>query len=248
MKTTYLPGDIQERIKELLHNSNISQEELAIYIGISPSKLSRFLRRETSVIEPCYLVMIATFFRVSTDFLLGTTNDKVPVDYEVQNLGLSAVAIRRLINGEVDAGVISQLIEHGSAGEITHSIRSLQDDPVSQSLDMAARLTSQIITYAEADGTISAAPENEYIRQEAKTCVSDAEDQFLTQQRINKLSSALMDDLIKEDVYLHDLDDVITRHYLEEAYDEAKEKSRVGFQKHEGFQRFSSYGCFCVRR
>lgn len=231
MNNTYLPGEIQDRIRELMYENDVTQEQLAADLDISPSKLSRFLHRKTDAIEYWLLIRMSEYFHVSTDFLLGLNNDKLPLDYEVSYLGLSAVAVRRLINGEVDPGVISQLIEHKSAGEITHGIRMLQDDLVKDSLDAAACLTSQVITSAIADGAIEDTPKVESMRREAKSCVFDTEEQLITETRIHKLSTELVNDLISQEVYLHDRDSFISRYELQTAYNEARAETYVGLVK-----------------
>lgn len=62
------------------------------------------------------------------------TNDRIPIDYELQNLNLSGSAVRKLITGEVDANVVSQMIEHDLAGVVTQRVREIQDYEVREGI------------------------------------------------------------------------------------------------------------------
>ncbi|NFI38762.1 helix-turn-helix transcriptional regulator [Clostridium botulinum] len=66
---------LNERIKKLRKERDITQEELAKNIGVSTSMVGMY---ETNARKPSYEVLskIAKYFRVSTDYLLGETNYK----------------------------------------------------------------------------------------------------------------------------------------------------------------------------
>ena len=58
------------RLKELRKEKNLSQQKMAEMLNI---KQQSYIRYEQDTSEPCYemLVIIAKFFNVSTDYLLG---------------------------------------------------------------------------------------------------------------------------------------------------------------------------------
>lgn len=62
------------RLKELRNERELSQRELAKAIGVSPKAVNFW---ELGVNEPkaSYIIALAKFFGVSTDYLLGVTND-----------------------------------------------------------------------------------------------------------------------------------------------------------------------------
>lgn len=62
------------RLKELRNERKLSQRELAKAIGVSPKAVNFW---ELGVNEPkaSYIIALAKFFGVSTDYLLGVTND-----------------------------------------------------------------------------------------------------------------------------------------------------------------------------
>jgi len=64
---------LSERIKELRQESNLSQSALAKIIGVSQKAIDYW---ERGVNEPkaSYIIKMADFFDVSTDYLLGREN------------------------------------------------------------------------------------------------------------------------------------------------------------------------------
>jgi len=74
MSNTYLPGDTRQRIQDLIKNRKITQAELAEKVGLSNSALSRYLQGRTTNLGDGFIIRIAKYFDVSTDFLLGETD------------------------------------------------------------------------------------------------------------------------------------------------------------------------------
>ena len=73
MDTVFLPGDVRQRLSDLMKRYNVSQTELARKIGCNDSLLSRFLSGKTNKLSNKNITRIAKAFNVSTDFLLGVT-------------------------------------------------------------------------------------------------------------------------------------------------------------------------------
>lgn len=71
MEREYLPGNVRERIQELLKERGITQAQLAARIGSTESAVSRFISGKTDKINAEHIIRIAKAFNVSTDFLLG---------------------------------------------------------------------------------------------------------------------------------------------------------------------------------
>ena len=71
MKTVII---FKDRLKQLRKQANLQQKELGEQIGLSANAISMMEtgNRETSFEK---LVMLAEFFHVSTDYLLGVTDD-----------------------------------------------------------------------------------------------------------------------------------------------------------------------------
>ena len=112
MSDTYLPGDTRQRIHDLIKNRKITQAELAEKVGLSNSALSRYLQGRTTNLGDGFIIRIAKYFDVSTDFLLGETDIPDRKNYDIEELRLSAETAKLLYTGKVDASVLNQLIEH----------------------------------------------------------------------------------------------------------------------------------------
>ncbi len=122
MEQAYLPGTVRQRIQELIKERKITQAELAVEIGMAESSLSRFLSEKTDKIGDEYIIKIADFLGVSTDFILGQTDFPERRNYDIGELGLSYKAAMALYTREVDTDVVNRILENPQFPEITRMI------------------------------------------------------------------------------------------------------------------------------
>ena len=122
MEQAYLPGTVRHRIQELIKERKITQAELAAEIGMAESSLSRFLSEKTDKIGDEYIIKIADFLGVSTDFILGQTAFPERRNYDIEELGLSYKAAMALYTREVDTDVVNRILESPQFPEITRVI------------------------------------------------------------------------------------------------------------------------------
>lgn len=122
MEQVYLPGTVRHRIQELIKERKITQAELAAEIGMAESSLSRFLSEKTDKIGDEYIIKIADFLGVSTDFILGQTAFPERRNYDIEELGLSYKAAMALYTREVDTDVVNRILESPQFPEITRMI------------------------------------------------------------------------------------------------------------------------------
>ena len=122
MEQTYLPGTVRERIQDQLKERKITQGELAAEIGMAESSLSRFLSAKTDKIGDEYIIKIADFLGVSTDFILGQTDFPERRNYDIGELGLSYKAAMALYTREVDTDVVNRILENSQFPTITRMI------------------------------------------------------------------------------------------------------------------------------
>ena len=80
---------IQEKLKDLRVERGLGLEELAAATGISKSSLGKYESDDYKDISPFNLVKLAEFYGVSTDYLLGLTEQKNHPNTEVHELHLS---------------------------------------------------------------------------------------------------------------------------------------------------------------
>lgn len=63
-----------QRLRDLREDSDLSQKQVAALLGIQQTVYSRYERGyQTIPLE--HLLMLADYYRVSTDYLLGRTNN-----------------------------------------------------------------------------------------------------------------------------------------------------------------------------
>ena len=65
------------RLKDLREDHDLSQEQVAEYLGMKQPQYSRYERglRDTPT---DVLIKLAKYYRTSTDYILGLTNDPAP--------------------------------------------------------------------------------------------------------------------------------------------------------------------------
>lgn len=77
------------KLKELRNQNKMTQQQLAVQIGVSKSVISYYELQER-IPSPEILLKLASVFHVSTDYLLGVSNDKV---LDVSGLGEEDIAV-----------------------------------------------------------------------------------------------------------------------------------------------------------
>ena len=121
-KQEWLAGTTRERIQDLAKNRKVTQVKLAEATGINRSKLSRFFSGASDSLSHEDIIKVAHFFQVSTDFLLGETDTPDRKNYDIEELGLTVKAAKRLYTGIVNPEIVCQLLEHDKCGELMSRI------------------------------------------------------------------------------------------------------------------------------
>ena len=130
MTRTWLPSDTRQRIQDLIKDSSITQAELAGIIGLSESALSRYLKGQTEMLGDGYIIKIAKYFNVSTDFILGETNIPDRKNYDMEELGLSAESAKLLYPGKIDARILNLLLENPRFPQLAALLARYQNEIV----------------------------------------------------------------------------------------------------------------------
>lgn len=130
MTKTWLPSDTRQRIQDLIKDSSVTQAELAGIIGLSESALSRYLKGQTEMLGDGYIIKIAKYFNVSTDFILGETNIPDRKNYDIEELGLSAESAKLLYTGKIDARILNLLLENPRFPQLTALLARYQNEVV----------------------------------------------------------------------------------------------------------------------
>ena len=103
---------IQERLKDLRVECGLTLEQLSAETGISKSALGKYEADDFKDISPFSMVELAKFYGVSTDYLLGLTEQKNHPNTELDALHLGDDAIEVLRTGKFYHRLLSELICH----------------------------------------------------------------------------------------------------------------------------------------
>ncbi len=122
-----IPGDSRERIKNLLDEREMNQAKLAELTGMSESALSRYLSGHTDTITTENIIAIAKVFHVSTDFLLCLTDIPYATNYDIEKLGLSAKAAKKLLTRQLNPEIVSKLLEMPAFDLLAEKLQEMRD-------------------------------------------------------------------------------------------------------------------------
>ena len=103
---------IQEKLKDLRVERRLTLEQLAEQTGLSKSALGKYENDDFKDISPFAIVTLAKFYGVSTDYLLGMTEQKNHPNAELNALHLSDDAIDVLKEGKFNKRLLSEIICH----------------------------------------------------------------------------------------------------------------------------------------
>ena len=103
---------IQERLKDLRVECGLTLEQLSAETGISKSALGKYEADDFKDISPFSMVELAKFYSVSTDYLLGLTEQKNHPNTELDALHLGDDAIEVLRTSNFNHRLLSELICH----------------------------------------------------------------------------------------------------------------------------------------
>lgn len=103
---------IQERLKDLRNERNLTLEQLAEKTGLSKSALGNYESNDFKDISPFAIVKLSKFYGVSTDYLLGLTENKAREGGDIAELHLSDDALETLRTGKFNHRLLSEMITH----------------------------------------------------------------------------------------------------------------------------------------
>ena len=103
---------IQERLKDLRNGKELTLEQLAEKTGLSKSALGNYESNDFKDISPFAIVKLSEFYGVSTDYLLGLTENKAREGGDIAELHLSDDALETLRTGKFNHRLLSEMITH----------------------------------------------------------------------------------------------------------------------------------------
>ena len=109
---------LQERLKDLRVAHKLNLEELAKLTGVSKSALGNYENDDYKEINHGNLVVLAKFYKVSTDYLLGLTENKNHSNTDLTNLHLSDNMIDLLLSGSINNRLLCEIATHDKFKEL----------------------------------------------------------------------------------------------------------------------------------
>ena len=103
---------IGERLKDLRVAKKLTLEQLSAEVGISKSALGKYESDNGKDISPYSISMLADYYGVSSDYLMGRTETKNHPNTALHELHLSDDAIDVLSTGKFNHRLLSELICH----------------------------------------------------------------------------------------------------------------------------------------
>lgn len=103
---------IQEKLKDLRTSQGLNLEQLAEQTGISRSALGQYETDEYKDISHTSIVALAKFYSVSTDYLLGMTENKSHSNADLADLHLSDGMIELLKSGHINTRLLCEVAAH----------------------------------------------------------------------------------------------------------------------------------------
>lgn len=126
--TANLSDTTGRRITGLRESKDMTIEDLAARIGINATTLGRMEKGQTQKIGSDVVAALVREFNVSADYLLGLTDIPDRKNYAVNELGLSAQAVRNLCTQKVNPDVVNRLLVHPRFALLTAMIAQYLDD------------------------------------------------------------------------------------------------------------------------
>ncbi len=109
----YTKLSIPERLKDLrVVDKHLTLEQLAEQTGLSKSALGKYESDDYKDISPFAIATLAEFYGVSTDYLMGLSENKNHPNTELQALHLSDGMVELLSSGKINNRLLCELATH----------------------------------------------------------------------------------------------------------------------------------------
>lgn len=147
---------IQERLKDLrVNDRGLTLEQLAEATGLARSTLGNYEANDYKDISPFNIVILARFYGVSTDYLLGLAEQKNHPDAEVLDLHLSDEVIDILRSGKFNNRLLCEIIAHNKFRRLLVDIEVYVDRIASMQIDnlnaIAATARAEVLSKENPD-------------------------------------------------------------------------------------------------
>lgn len=113
---------IGARLGHLQGRKGMKDTELAKILHIDRATLKRIIGGDTEKVSSQVIIAAAQHFGVSTDFLLGLTDMPDPMNYPVEEFGLTDAAAKAILSEDVHMEMLNLLLENRLFCQLTHTM------------------------------------------------------------------------------------------------------------------------------
>jgi len=136
-----------ERLKDLrVSVMNLSLEELAEKTGLSRSALGKYEADDCGDISSFALITLAKFYGVSTDYILGLTEEKTPASSGTENQYFSQEMLNYLKSNKINRRLLSELIMHKDFRRLMTDLEIVVDRHIDQHIEIIKIMMSSVRT------------------------------------------------------------------------------------------------------
>lgn len=108
----YVKLSIQEKLKDLRVARHLTLSELSDATGIASSTLGEYENNDYKDITSHSLEVLAKFYGVSIDYLMGITENNLEANTPLEELHLTDDAVAALKSGKINTRLLSEIIAH----------------------------------------------------------------------------------------------------------------------------------------
>jgi len=152
----YTKLSIPERLKDLrVVDKHLTLEQLAEQTGLSRSALGKYESDDYKDISPFAIATLAEFYGVSTDYLMGLSENKNHPNTELQALHLSDDMVELLSSGRINNRLLCELATHPNFQRLMTDMEIFIDriaDMRVEQMDLILEATRQAVISSYAPG------------------------------------------------------------------------------------------------
>ena len=152
----YTKLSIPERLKDLrVVDKHLTLEQLAEQTGLSKSALGKYESDDYKDISPFAIATLAEFYGVSTDYLMGLSENKNHPNTELQALHLSDDMVELLSSGKINNRLLCELATHPNFQRLMVDMEIFIDriaDMRVEQMNLILEATRQIVINSHAPG------------------------------------------------------------------------------------------------
>ena len=166
---------IQEKLKDLRVEKGLSLEELALRTGLSKSALGSYESNEYKEISHTAIITLARFYEVSTDYLLGLSENKKESSSDLAELKLDDDTVEFLRSGTINNRLLCEIIKHPAFWKFMSDTEIYIDSLASMQIHNLNSFVALMRSKIQLRDQI---PDTEHYIRTLKACEVDEDDYF----------------------------------------------------------------------